>query len=98
MQLAFTISTINPFTNKRLREWKQEGINGFIAELYTRKTDENNRFMADHCIYCDKCNKQHSFFGFGITPTKAYNDCINDVKNFICGKTEENTKTADILL
>ena len=37
MRLAFTLSTINPFTGKHLREWKKEGINGFIANENRQK-------------------------------------------------------------
>lgn len=91
MQLAFTISTINPYTGKRLREWEQDGINGFIAECYTRKEAKHNRFIADHCIaWCKNCAgkgikvPQHSIFGMGKTPSEAYTDCKKQLDQFKC--------------
>jgi hypothetical protein len=83
MRLAFTVSTINPLTGKRLREYKKAGINGFISESY-RLPGQKPQWVADHCIAWCNCGRQHSFFGIGETPTKAYIDCLKDLGGFTC--------------
>lgn len=90
--LAFTISTINPFTGKKLRDYRiNKGYGNFIGECYTPKEAKNNKWIADYCIaYCEHCAKQnipvpqHSIFGIGKTPSEAYRDLQKSVKSFEC--------------
>lgn len=91
MELAFTVSTINPYTGKNLREYKASGINGFISECYQPKTATTNKWIADHCIvFCKPCHlsgktvPQHSLFGMGKTPTEALKDCKKEFESFKC--------------
>lgn len=85
MTLVFCLSYDNPFTGKKMRSYRKNGINGFISEVYTSKNAKSNKFIANHCIaYCEICGGQHSIFGLGKTPIEAYNDCKRDVDTFKC--------------
>jgi hypothetical protein len=91
-KFSFTVSTINPFTDKRLRSYIiTKGYGHFISECYTQKEAKNNKWIADYCIsYCKYCDRnvkhvpQHSLFGIGKTPKEAYRELQNEVKNFKC--------------
>jgi hypothetical protein len=90
--LVFCLSYNNPFTGKKMRAYRKDGINGFIHEVYTDKNAKHNKFIADHCIaYCENCEGQHSIFGMGKTPSEAYNECVKELAIFKCDGVKGST-------
>ena len=47
MRLVFTLSYNNPFTGKRMRAYRKDGIDGFIHECYTPMNAVNNILFLD---------------------------------------------------